>query len=435
MDISKCNAILLPTPEPIDEIRSAGGEFILFDSIDDPTCDTLNDVTELNDSPVFGRVCVASILFFHTSIHTQVLWLLLFSLMCPPQLPDGSWLQYEPRLILEENTIEAPLADGGGLVQALTGQQTRCANVPRTFLNEQHCTLSTEVSACGTSGAPQIELELNEENIMTLHTITGQYVYGVLGLPVIDFQNTTLESPCTPGLRSRWEILNAADCPNPTVLEAETNSTFVYLLSHTRDENPFLRDISFPSSGYVCGAQDTKSLAEVDIIVGSTCFRRVHPEHLSVYDFTFWTLDNTHPGNMVAMMDNEPNPIKKWIDIDGSVFLKYPSFHEDHADGMDDHHDVPNHSIERWNTHSVHFSKLGRFGDKIHFVDLPNELRTEEVKDYFGDSESLGGYGTMICGSPNEGFNDPSLGYQFDVETGQSTASDLRNQRGAFALF
>ena len=76
-----------------------------------------------------------------------------------------------------------------------------------------------------------------------------------------------------------------------------------------------------------------------------------HPEHLSVYDFTFWTLDNTHPGNMVAMMDNEPNPIKKWIDIDGSVFLKYPSFHEDHADGMDDHHDVPNHSIERWNTH------------------------------------------------------------------------------------
>ena len=63
MEISNCNAILLPTPEPIDESRSAGGEFILFDGIDDPTCDTLNDVTELNDSPVFGRVCVASIIF------------------------------------------------------------------------------------------------------------------------------------------------------------------------------------------------------------------------------------------------------------------------------------------------------------------------------------------------------------------------------------
>ena len=229
--------------------------------------------------------------------------------------------------------------------------------------------------------------------------------------------------------------MNATDCTNPTILETETNSTLVYLLSRTRDDNRFIRDVSFPSSGYVCGAQDTEALAEVDIIVGSTCFRRVHPEHLSVYDFTFWTLDNTHPGNMVAMMDNEPNPIKKWMDIDGSVFLKYPAFHEDHAGGMDHHHDVPNHPIERWNTHSVHFSKLGRFGDKISFVDLPNELRTEEVKNYFGDSESLEGYGTMICGSPNEDVNDPTLGYQFDVETGQSTASGLRSQRGEFAWF
>jgi hypothetical protein len=43
--------------EPIDETRSNGEEFVHFNGIDDPSlCSTLNDVTELNDSPVFGKV-------------------------------------------------------------------------------------------------------------------------------------------------------------------------------------------------------------------------------------------------------------------------------------------------------------------------------------------------------------------------------------------
>ena len=331
--------------------------------------------------------------------------------------------------MLEENTVEEPIADGGGLVQALTGHQTRCANTPRTFLNEHNCSLSTSVSACGASSAPQIELELSEEILMTLHTITGQYVYGVLGLPVVDFQNTALESPCTPGLRSRWLIKNATDCSNPSVLNAVTNSTLVELLTSSSDKNPYIRDIFFPSSGYVCGSGDTASLGEVEIVVGPTCFERVHPEHLSVYDFTYWALDNTHPGNMVAMMDNEPNPIKKWMDIDGSVFLVYPAFPESH-EGHDDHHDpVPNHPIGRWDTHSKLFGKLGRFGDKVNFIDLPNELRTEDVKNYFSDSD-VGGYGTIVCGSPFEVANDQTLGYQFDVVTGQDTEWGLGRQRG-----
>ena len=343
------------------------------------------------------------------------------------KLPDGSWLQFEPRLKLESNTDEAPIDDGGGLVQALTGGHTRCANAPRTFLNEKNCLLATSVSTCGSSGTQKIDIELNEENILKLHTITGQYIYAILGLPVVDFQNTSLPSPCTPGLRSRWEILNSTDCPDPTVLEDETNSTLVNLLIKSNDINPFIRDISFPSNRYTCGTNDTEALAHVDIVIGETCFRRVHPEHLSVYDFTYWTLDNTHPGNMVAMMDNEPNPIKKWMDLYGSIFIMFPAFNN-HHDGHD--HDVPNHPIERWTTHSVHFSKLGRFGDMIKFIDLPNECRTDEVKGYFDSSESGGGMGTVVCGSPNEVANDPTFGYQFDVATGQDTEWNLGYQRG-----
>eukprot|EP00804_Cyclotella_cryptica_P009369 CCRYP_018076-RB/>CCRYP_018076-RB protein AED:0.03 eAED:0.03 QI:374/1/1/1/0.94/0.9/20/617/4181 len=376
--------------EPIDEMISNGGEFIYFDGIKDLSCDQLNDVTEQNDSPIFGK------------------------------LPDGSWLQYDPRLRLEENNIKTPIVDGGGLVQALTGQQTRCANVPRTFLNEQDCTLSFSSSACGSLGALQLEIELNDDNIASMHDITGQYVYSVLGLPVIDFQNTTIESPCTPGLRSRWEVKAVDDCPNPTTLQPASNTTLFNLLNKSTDKNPFIRDISFPTSGYACGSDDTSSLATIEIIVGSHCFKRVHPEHMSVFDFTYWTLDDTHPGNIVAIMEGMPNPIKKWTDVMGTIFLMYPSFPSG---------DVPYHPIERWNTHSVHFSKLGRFGDVIKFVDLPNELRTDEVADYFGESASTGGEGIIVCGSPNESANDPSLGYQFDVTTGQDTERGLEHQR------
>jgi hypothetical protein len=336
------------------------------------------------------------------------------------KLPDGSWLQYDPRLKLEKNTLEDPIADGGGLVEALTGQKTRCSNVPRTFLNEESCHLSYSISACGSSGAPQLKIELTEETLKTLHIMTGQYVYGVLGLPVVDFQGTKLESPCKPGLRSRWEIKSAAECPSPTVLEAATNATLVSLLTKSSDQNPYIRDIYFPNSGYSCGAANTVALANVQIVVGSTCFKRVHPEHLSVFDFTYWTLEDTHPGNMIAMMEGEPNPIKKWIDIDNKVFLTFPAF---------PNNDVPNHPTERWDIHSVHFSKLGRFGDMMNFVDLPNELRTDEVAEHFGESVSTKGSGTVVCGSPNEVATDPKLGYQFDVTTGADTIWGLENQR------
>lgn len=306
------------------------------------------------------------------------------------------------------------------MAQALTGRQTRCSNAPRTFLNEQDCKLSYSASACGSTDSLQTEILLNEDNIAVLHELTGQYVYGVLGLPVVDFQNTTLDSPCTPRLRSRWEIKAAVDCPAPTTLHAATNETLVNLLTKSNDQNQFIRDITFPSSGYSCGSADTNALGDVDIVIGSTCFRRVHPEHMSVYDFTYWTLDMTHPGNMIAMMEGEPNPIKKWRDIDESAFLIFPAF----PGGGD----VPHHPIECWNIHSVHFGKLGRFGDTMKFVDLPNELRTDEVAEHFG-STSTGGAGIMVCGSPNEVGNDPALGYQFDVVTGQDTEWGLERQR------
>jgi len=251
------------TLDSIDEVRSRGGEFILQGGLSDPVCSQLNDVTEENDAPVFGK------------------------------LPDGSWLIFDPRMTLGENTLEHHIPDGGGLVRSVTALRTKCANAPRTFLNEEQCSLSNSSMACGSAGTPSVQFELNAANLITLHDITEQYVYAIVGLPLRDVDNVTQPSPCVPNLRSRWEILDAAQCTQ-TPMGAETNSTLFKLLQQraTIDLNPGLRDITFPQTGMSCSSNHA-TLVEADIIINSKCFRRVHPEHLSVYDFSYWAEEDT----------------------------------------------------------------------------------------------------------------------------------------------
>jgi len=62
------------------------------------------------------------------------------------QTVDGDWLQFTPRISMRESTVENPQSDGGlGLWEQ--GRTFYCANAPRSFLNENDCTLST-VRAC-----------------------------------------------------------------------------------------------------------------------------------------------------------------------------------------------------------------------------------------------------------------------------------------------
>jgi hypothetical protein len=237
----------------LDELNIRGGEYMLTNGgLTDSLCEQLPDFAEEAAAPVFG------------------------------QLPDGSWLQFDPTQVLDQNTLESHLPDGGGLVKSLTEDETRCSNVPRTFLNEEHCELSHY--ACGSAGTPNLLIPLNADNIMDMHNITGQYVYGILGLPLIDAFGNKQPWPCELGLRSRWEILDEYECTQTTMGDL-TNATLTELLADkgASDENPFVRDIIFPILGSSCDSSDT-ALVEVDIIIGSKCFRRVHPDHMSVYD-------------------------------------------------------------------------------------------------------------------------------------------------------
>ena len=94
-----------------------------------------------------------------------------------------------------------------------------------------------------------------------------------------------------------------------------------------------------------------------------------------------------------------------------------------------DHPELAAHPIHRWDEHSPRFSKLGRWGDTVKFVDLPNEIRLDDVAEHFGAETGIVGGGVVVCGSPYETANDPQEGQVFDIPHGRDTEWNLWRNR------
>ena len=235
----------------IDEYLTNGEEFILRNAISNSLCEAIPAVPDLDDEPIFARVS------------------------------DGTWLQFDPRLIIETNSVNSPIADGGKATKLAGG--SFCSNVPRTFMNEDHCKVSS--NGCETSSkSNELEVLLDNKTISELNVLTGRYVYIVKGLNVVDQSDDgqfpwKLPHPCTEGLRSRWIPKDLNDC-NPTDIYSGTNNSLHELISSSRDSNPFMRDIHFPTSGMSCNETDTDP--DIEIAVNDECWRRVHEDFLSV---------------------------------------------------------------------------------------------------------------------------------------------------------
>lgn len=85
-------------------------------------------------------------------------------------------LLYDPRVVLQENTVENPIPDGGGSLVLETNNLVNCANAPRSFLNEDQCVLSTSATACRANESLEIEIELSMDFIKAANEITGRFV-------------------------------------------------------------------------------------------------------------------------------------------------------------------------------------------------------------------------------------------------------------------
>lgn len=355
---------------PIDEAFTSGEEFILPTALQDDLCRNIPSVRERGDEQIFG------------------------------QLSDGSWLLFDPRLNIENNTPDTPLMDGGKAKELASGGTTLCSNVPRTFLNEDGCILSS--NACKPSANTEIEVLLEDDTIKNLYNLTGRYVYGLKGLHVVDQNDNSeypwkLPHPCTDTLRSRWMRKDPADC-NPSDIYSGTNATLVDLLSAETDSNPHIRDIFFSSDTHHCNETDTDP--DIEITFGNECWKRVHSDYLSVYDMTYWV--NRHPGGA--------HHIKKWAEND-DAFLVFPNSHPQNG-----------HPMYRWHDNYHKFTYVGRYGDTMRIRDLPNDLRTETVTDYYQDKANIDTSGVLVCGSPGEVPNNKTLGFTFDVDDNFQTA-------------
>jgi hypothetical protein len=131
---------------------------------------------------------------------------------------------------------------------------------------------------------------------------------------------------------------------------------------------------------------------------------------------TYWTYNNTHPGNAIAQKVGHRNPIKKWAEEGGS-YLVFPAIHP-----LDS---SLNHDLNRWNIYFSNFTFIGRFGDSILIESLPSSLQVDSVFRFFSTAllDPANTTKAILCGSPGEISNIETYGDTFDVFTSGRTVN------------
>lgn len=128
---------------------------------------------------------------------------------------------------------------------------------------------------------------------------------------------------------------------------------------------------------------------------------------------------------MTNWVDNHPGGafnIQKWSQNNGTVLI-YPGLWERNP-----------HGISNWNNNWKKFTYVGRFGDSIKIGDLPNELRTQKVTEYFDDAERNDGGFNLVCGSPGEVSPIKNADSKFEPYTGFQTFATGRNDHHVWLM-
>lgn len=230
---------------------------------------------------------------------------------------------------VEDRRVELVDNTNGATAERTRMLDTKCPQVPKTFLNADTCVVRSDCTAPLFSG----EFELNENNLRAFYNIDGRYVYRIENLPVTD---TTTKSPCDTGNndRTRFVRKNAIG----TGCGGSDSSTafpelFTALSSHLGGLDASQQDAKMVIDFYqVMGCDDgtTNDALGTSYEIAlphsgqTTCWEHVYPEEWSVFVFNKWSVQ--HPGNSVRFRKSEPNPIAKLAEEQESVFLVYPSW-------------------------------------------------------------------------------------------------------------
>ena len=138
--------------------------------------------------------------------------------------------------------------------------------------------------------------------------------------------------------------------------------------------------------------------------VNGEFFQHVHAQESNVYDFSDWV--SKHPGG--------PDKIRQWTER--GYILNYPA----------------SHPTTRWESDfartAINPGFVGRLGDTVSFLTLPQSLQTFPLATAFGALESFNGF-AEVCGSPGEVANDLSSGHRYAFHT-EGELLDTAGRRG-----
>ena len=257
------------------------------------------------------------------------------------------------------------------------------------FLNADGCFLSKEAQACAPDEPSDKWISLDEDTFDKIYKASGagdggtRYLYVMDGLRQ-EKNRVDYDPPCTPGESSRWV---PSDCGSSGFTANDsTADIFADLLANSDDENPYVRDVSFPIIGIECHSSDRQKFDfKVKLRSGGGCWKNVHRSNLQVFDFTDWV--SRHPGGEDA--------ITQFVDLHGDsrFHIVFPDWH-----GMD-----------RFATASEYITDIGTYGDSIPFSRLPEELTTKDIAEALEMSDVRHLVGpTVVCGSPFEVGSSPS---------------------------
>lgn len=269
--------------------------------------------------------------------------------------------------------------------------------------------LSEDPEACSVTDPSDKWISLDEDTFEKVYEGTGsgergtRYVYVVEGLRQ-EKNSPFYDSPCTPGQTSRWV---PTDCGFSGFTAADsTEEIFENLLEISHDDNPYMRDVTFPAVGVECHPSDTEKFDFKVKLRSGSCWQNVHQSNLQVYDFTRWV--SAHPGG--------EEKITQFVSVsENSKFhLMFPSWH-----GMD-----------RFETAAESITEVGRYGDSIRFSSLPSELTDDAVAEALDVRSARANVGpTLVCGSPFEVRSVPSkAGPRYRESFGEKSEREPRIQ-------
>jgi len=234
--LSALDEFFIPVPGTVDD----SGDYLLPGGSTDPKCETFNG----KHYPIYIR----------------------FS--------DGTYMAFDPRLELIENTLENPVIDGGNSAYVYG---SLCPNAFRTFVNAgDGCVYSDEIPACSNDNiTPDLEIKLSDENVKTLHDLTQDFPYIISGLRVETFGN-----PCILNGRSRFMRTGKteAQCPVTNF----NDGTGDYLKEYLRLSNDADSDIldmfhEYPDQDCTIPVDMDLTANPLYVYADDECWLLVHP--------------------------------------------------------------------------------------------------------------------------------------------------------------